>query len=388
MRLPPWRLEDILKFTIQKSAALGCLIQALETCGGKARADSGILVAVSERDMIVTATNPFAQQEISIPGYEHKAGDEAAFVIPGKQFVEWLRQSPSEEVRCEYDGEVHSLTLHTAGPRKLKYTLKTSRAKDFAKIVCAPGKQKIVVPGNVLAAALSACHPAASRDYNRRPYTAVKVVLEGATLSVEACDFERLAKYTAEIEDVGDRQEYLMPRDNAKSVASAISKAANIEVSSNDRYVIFSWGSCTFISALEAVETDRKFADTTPFVDANRRAEVVISQQTLLQALKMASLMAPDAPLTVSCDEETKSLSMQTTENDLGSGSDTVPADDVMGNAECTTSLKDFVKAVEACEETVVSVRFVEFPSGDIAICVEDGHSRLRIIVFPVVLTN
>lgn len=373
-----------MKFSLTKSAALPALIQALETCsagGGKGKADTDFLVQVEGGKLLVTSVNDHAQQTVEVP-VKDLEGENEPFTVTGRNITDFLRQCMDEDIICQFNPQKFALKLEAAN-RNMKYVFATGRADEFSPITYQKGKKTFSLDGSILSAAFGNTHGATAKDVAYRPYTAVKLVVENNKVLAEATDQVRAALYEGEVEDTGqDATSFLVPREVAKALSNIVSKVGAVTIRPCGRHLAFEWEGTTFVSALEPVESDNEFVSLAQFFDGEEYASCRISKEDLLRSLRLAGLLDDDPGVTLSISDE--GLKVKTEESEAGAGVDVLPVAESKDESSSFLALKSILKAVEACEEAWIILKWVALENGEVAMAVVDGNGNLRQLVFPV----
>lgn len=377
-----------MKFLLKKSSCLPALDQAKETCGSQGNTKYVKFEFAGDR-LSITAVNSFAQQVVEVPVDELEASDGESFVIDGRAFIDFIRQMPDDEVSVELSDL--KLKISTTAGRKVKYSLNTEDPRVFAPIIFSPSKSKVTLSPGTLATALKATFHSAHKEANYRPYTSVRTTLREGTVMCEATDYTRIAVYAAEAPEAGKGAfEILLPRDNAQVLSNILHRGSPQEMTLNPsgRHIILEWPGTMFVSTTE-FETPKAFNPLSEyFVDPS--AQVKVSRDGFLGALRLCAFLDPDAAITVTLLKNGGGVQLLAQESDRGTGTDVVPVitdeDEKLTNPEVVSkvSLRALVKAVESCEEPFIKL-YTQLVAGQaIGIVVEDGNENLRNLVLPV----
>lgn len=373
-----------MKFSLTKSAALPTLTQALETCnagGGKGKADTDFLVQVDGGKLLVTSVNDHAQQTVEVP-VKDLEGENESFTVTGKSLTDFLRQCMDEDIVCQFNPQKYALKLEAAN-RNMKYVFATGRSDEFSPITYQKGKKTFNLDGAVLSGAFGNTHGATAKDAAYRPYTAVKLVVDGGAILAEATDQNRAALYEAEVSDTGvERTEFLVPREVAKALSNILNKVGSVTIRPCGRHLAFEWEGTTFVAALEAVESDNEFVSLAEFFGGAELASCRISKDDFLRSLRLAGLLDDDPGVTLSISAE--GLEVRTEESEAGAGVDVLRVAEHTDEATSFLALKSILKAVEACEEPWIVLKWVELENQEVSMAVVDGNGSLRQLVFPV----
>lgn len=372
-----------MKFLIQRSIVLPLLSQALETCsaGNKQHSYVDFLIEIENNSLRVTSINNYAQQSIVIDVKDADSTESVAFTVTGKNLVDFIKKCQDEEIECIYSEKNHALKISST-TRKMHYVFSTGNPQEFQPITFQPGKKTFSVPGVVLAQAFRHTYPSTNKENSQRPFTAVKLIIQNDKLSAESTDRSRIAIYNSEIPDTGTENfEVLIPREVADALSSIVSNIESVIVRQCNRHVVFEWDNTEFVTSLET-DDQGEFIALGDFFNNTVAASCHISREDLTRSIQLASLLDTDAEIYVACCAD--GLQLKTVENEIGAGTDTLPAKDITGESTCCLPLKHFLKAVESCDEAWITINWSQLDNDEIGCGVEDGNGSVRFYIFPV----
>lgn len=367
-----------MKFTLSKTTSQSVLNQAIKTCNTKAKgeADSEFLVFYEGGNLFIKSVNDTAEQTIKLPAHAIEAQDGDSFAIAGQSIVEFLRQFPDEDLVCHYQQDNGALVMSST-LRKTRIALVTGDPTDFIPNNFIPIGKPFSVSAELLAKAFKCTSFAASTDYAKMPYVAVKLRIEGDMLKTEATDESRISVFKVKTEDVGADNEFLLPRETAESLSSMFDHVDTVEIQPGQHHLRLIWDGTVFTSSL--VASPKPFPNLSKYLDGDKCGTVRVSRGDLLRALKMAALVAKDSSLKASITSE--GLLIETNER-AGVSQDIIPSQSQTGEGQTYMSCKLFTKAAESAMSAWVDVEFTELNTDITALIIKDNEYQH--LMFPV----
>lgn len=377
----------MIKFTLARSTALPVLAQALKTCKPKSNDVEQSLFFIKEDKGILTITSfdDIAQQSITLPTIDIQGNEEQVFAVSGQAMVDFFKQFPDEEAVCEWNDSTKILTV-TSTVRTIKFEFPTFLVSDkddndtvqFVPLVFNSKSKPVVCDAKSLADAFQLTSFAASTDSSMAPLTAVSISVDNGTLVAQSSDNFRISIFETDVDDDSiDTIKFLLPHEAADILSDLWADVDEITVEQGKRHIRFIWDETIFTSRIEAAN----FPDLNQYI-GDTKVTMRISRKDLLNALKLAGLLAKDSYVILSASSD--GLEISTEEADRGASTNVVPVQAIDGEEDTCVSYKFFLKGVEVVNSPWIDLIFTELSLiNAFAVCIVDGSYRHY--VFPAI---
>lgn len=315
-----------------------------------------ILLKIENNQLTVVATNLEIAIKIKLPA---KITGNEEITIPGRILSGFLSNIKDEVVFCEIKDR--NLIVKTKN-HKLK--IKGMDAKDFPIIPKFPQKPLLVINSNNLNKAISVILTSIAHNDTRQELNGVFVKFFKESLVLASTDSFRLSEVKIKLNPELISEDYLTFIKNTPSIIipantfieiQRLINGDNLEINIEQNQLFVKNGSVRLISRL----INGNYPDYKQILPKNYDIQVNINKEELLNALKIASLVASDNSneVHIKNTKENKSLEITTNSVDLGENSSKILANikgvqfEVVFNC---SYLLDGLNALNPESETVV----------------------------------
>lgn len=278
---------------------------------------SGILLGVSEQDVVLTATDGEMGLRTKMEAQVDSGG---AALLPGRLFTELARSLGDESVEIELREAERDVEIRSGGS---SFHLRVLPVEDFPSL---PEEQAepLKIPAAALAETVELVAPAASRDDMRPVLTGVLVSASGQEMTMVATDSYRLAVKRTELESaLGGDLEANIParalRELGRLVAGA--ELEEVVVSLLPNQAVFRAGAILLNTRL----IDGQFPNFRQLLPESYDHDVRLPRPEFLDVVRRVSQLAQrNAPLRLSFAQGELKVSASTP--DVGDAEETMPA--------------------------------------------------------------
>ena len=380
-----------MKFTLNRSTALGALNQALKTVNTKAKNsnDADFYCTLEQGVLQISSITDTADQIISVPVRD--ADGSGKFLVNAQALVEYVKSFPDNEIVCQHNADREVLYLSsTVRQSKVAFPTYASRWVPFEFKTL---NREINCDGSALAQALKSTAFATATDGTAAPLTSVKVTLFGDVLVAESSDGNRVSVFTVQIDDVGlDKLEFLIPRQSAEMLSSMLDGVETVIIEPGQRHIRFRFSASgesdidkatdktIFTSSLENGLGD-KFPDLGKFISGAVVASLKVSRADLLGAIKRAALFVRESYINVGLSED--GLFLSCNNQDKGAIQEVVVAQEFAGSGSTIVVCKYLQKALEVATNPWIVLELRSLPNGKEALLIND--EAFQHMMFPII---
>ena len=374
------------EFTLSRSTALKILGKSIKTCDSRNRdaiyADFIFQWKEDENGLTVIAHNASADHVSFLPCDEIKnAKAGLTFGINAQTFLEVLRSLQEEVIELKLSQGGIQIS---AGSKKTQITLATNSGGEYSPMKFSKGSEKIECDGNTLASAMQQLYPYAASDPEVKPLTGVYVHLVGTSLQARCTDEARIASYSVEISDIGDKKtQFVVPRENAKILCDLLSDVQTVEIDLSNNHARLTWDDNTYLCSLET--NDYPVEKIDQFINCENIASATVSKADTLRSIKLASIVAKDGEIVVKLTQEDTGGVITLSSDDAASGKtvDDIKTQQSDGTGEVHVDCKHLMQAVDSCVEPWIQITYRELPNGLKTIVIVDGNQSAQFVLFP-----
>jgi len=367
-----------MKFTLTRTVALWTLKQALQTCNTKAKnsADSDFLFQEKNGQLYVSSISTTAEQTIALPCDDLEADEKEGFTVSGQAIVELINSFKEEEIEFIYNSGTAEFLIQSLD-KKSKFLLPTGDIDSFIPYSFTKPSNSFNISGKTLSAALKHTAFCVSVINSDTPYTAVKLKLDGKSLSAESTDKHfRLSSYQIEIDDINHPPvEFLLPRETAIILSKLLENVDDVLVRSTNKHVRLEWDDVVFTTSLEN-SINKPFNSFSAILSKKEVASAKISKGDLLSAVKMISMLAKDSSVVLNLSD--KGLKISALEKDRGAAQLSVTTQEQDGKAEIRVVCKYLHQGLESITEPWVILSFIEISTDTMGLVLkQDNYEHL-----------
>lgn len=366
-----------MKFDILQQDLLQPLQSVSRSCGIHSTLPvlDNILLSCEGKRLKVAATNleigviKFVAVEDGAPG---------EITVPGKTLVDLISGLGQSRITLESEGEI--LTV-TSG--KFKASLNGISAAEFPAIPLSanPG---IGFPRDVFLSSAKVLFASAS-DEGRPVLTGILVDVKDSKLDFVATDGFRLAHRQIPLPAPSPRFKSLIPKNTFEEVLRIISEQdvdeVSIAVSENQNQAVFTLGQTTVSSRL----IEGQFPAWEKIIPQKIVSRALIEKDSLIQAIKLASVFAKNEANTVVLTAKKGSLRLESNAKELGSQENEIEGEVEGEEIQIAFNTKFLLDAISNIPTSTVSIEFSGTLSASIVKPI--GEEGLEYIVMPVRLS-
>jgi DNA polymerase-3 subunit beta len=305
-----------------------------------------VLLKISDNRLSVAATN----LDIAINCYlGAQVSEDGALTVPARLLQDFVGSLPSGVIELEQDEQ--RLKIATEG---YKSVINGVAADEFPVMPAISKGQSWKIPGPILKAGLQQVLPAASADETRPVLTGVLLQSVDGELYMAATDSYRLAEKRL----VKTRQDVklLIPASALHDVLRIISDySGDVEVTHDDQQVLFRADDVELVARL----IEGNYPDYRKLIPTSFATTATLARAELVNITKVSSLFARESAgsVTVSVDEKTATLSIQSIASQLGENNATAQVE-ATGTGAITLNSRYLLDALQALEGDKVRLGF------------------------------
>lgn len=309
---------------------------------------SGLLLTVKNGVVSMESTDLEISFWVSLPS---SVDQEGSIVVPAKLFTDLVLSLPADRVEIESTG--NKMTIKTKG---VSTELICQNVDDFPVIPRAT-KSNVTIDSGEFKQKMLRMNVSVAKEDTRPILTGVLCVLRENKMTLATTDGFRLSVDLLSLGDksLTDDKSYVIPSRSLMEVSKAIAETSAIsfgmEFDAKNRQVIFTLGSMEISSRL--LEGD--FPPYQQIIPNTYNTHIVVNKDSLLSAVKRASLFAKDNANVVKVLIENNKVKVMAENNQLGSNVTEIESDvegDNLSMAFNARYLLDYLSVLE--QENVV----------------------------------
>ena len=308
-----------MKFTCNKeelSSLLNIVLRAINT-SATLESLQGVFIDVSDSKTTLKATNLEIGVEIDLPTMDTQDG---SVLINPKVLIDAIKYSNSKKVTIEEVGATLRVILDSG-----KTTIKTLNGADFPNISKENSGEKVQLKVKNLIQGIHSVLYAVSHSVIKPELASVYIWQDGQQLVFVATDSFRLAekRVNQNIPTVDDIS-ILIPQKNTQDLVGILEQLD--EESLVDVYIDTDQFSLYLGGVYITLRTiDGAFPDYQKIIPTESTTEITLLKQDLSQVIKKAGVFSDKFnKITLSVDNETKSVVVSTNNGELGDTTDSI----------------------------------------------------------------
>jgi DNA polymerase-3 subunit beta len=238
-------------------------------------------------------------------------------VLPGRTFVDIVRQLPSDEVVLEHRPEEGVVRIDAGNAH---FTLHTYNAEDFPRLPELDTAQTFSVEREALLETVGRVARSASRDESRPVLTGILARFEQTKLVMAATDSYRLSVKETPLEGSSVELEAIIPARALTELARIAQGGDQVEVGVHENQVLFAADGVW----LTTRRIDGQFPNYKQLLPETFEHELPLPRTELLDVVRRVSVMAQrNSPLRLRFAEGELTISAQT--QDIGEARESLP---------------------------------------------------------------
>lgn len=263
---------------------------------------SNVLLEVGGQGLSMTGTD-LELELVARLGLEAEAG-EGETTVPARKLMDIIKSLPAQaEVRFELDGE--RLVVRSG---KSRFTLSTLPASEFPNLEEDGGGHSFHIAPDALRGLVDRTGFSMAQQDVRYYLNGMLFELTSGRVRAVATDGHRLAMCDADVEEVKEEAQVIVPRKGVMELARLVSDVEDpVEMTVGRNHVRVQANGITFTSKL----VDGKFPDYERVVPKGGEKKVLADRETLRQALARVSILSNEKYRGVRMQLASGSLSIQ-----------------------------------------------------------------------------
>lgn len=348
-----------MKFTIHQSA----LVQMLNTVSKAVAVRTtkqvlmGILIEAASDTLTATAYDLELgiQTKITETETNHlSVTTPGSIVLPARYALDVVKKLPSEPITIEVSNN-YMTEIYTGSVR---FHLHGIDAAEFPKLPVFHDTRSVQLESDVLKRLIRSTTFATSTSEVRPILTGIHLQLKTTQLSFTATDGLRMAMRQVQFEDAAnDEWDVILPAKSLNELLKILPDDKTIvQVQFTNSHSLFSVGETLFYTRL----IDGAYPDTTRIIPTVHKTEVVLSSQTITNAIDRAALIARDRDNhMIRLELQSQELTVSSSSPEIGNVSETVHALSKIGDdMNIAFNAKYVLDALKAMETDEVSIQF------------------------------
>lgn len=244
-----------------------------------------VLARLDEGNLTLTASDLRMTLIQTVPVESVGSG---AIAIPAKLLLNTLRSLPDQPITISIDAEKFTAEIKTDNGT---FRLACENAIDFPKIPEVQKIQSVLLPSDLLLAAIDNTTYAISGDDLRPAMTGVHLHLSGYTATFAATDGHRLVRYRHQLDATGlanENTSLIIPKKALLLLKKALPAGVDVEMQASPANAAFTFGPTRLICRL----IDERFPDYENAIPTNNTSVMTIGRANLLSSLKRIAVYA------------------------------------------------------------------------------------------------
>lgn len=306
-----------MKFKIEKNVLLEGLqrVQNVVSLRSTLPILSNVLLSAKKDSLTLTTTDLDISVQCTIKAQSSKTG---ATTLPARRLVSIIRELSDANVDIDVDDK--DVATIRSGSSEMKLFGLTE--DEFPPMPKAEGKQTYVLEQRVLREMLEKTAYAASTDETRYVLNGVLASFKNGKLSVVATDGRRLALVEQDVEFPKDGEgDYILPTKTVNELMHVLGDEGEVKIYVRDNGMLFVFGDNIVSSKL----IDGTYPNYKQVIPTQCNERITIERETLLTALKRASLLMTDKSNATKLVFSKNRLTVQTSAPDVGEAKETIP---------------------------------------------------------------
>ena len=265
-----------------------------------------IKIDASKKRVCLSATD----LDISLDStFEAEVKDEGSITVPGRRFLETVRDLPP----CEIEIKVIDDSLELRYDKGV-YKMPAIPTDEYPEIPQLSGKKHFPFPSLLLRNSVIRTAFAASKEPGRRALSGIHWHITKKEANMVATDGRKLAFYKCYLKKEQNLKVNIPPKALKTLIAYIGEEETDVDIRFDERMICFCHNDTTIIARL----IEEPFPDYNQVMPKDNEKVLKVSREELLSAIKRVAIYADSTSHLVSLDIETKTVRVYTA-TELGS---------------------------------------------------------------------
>ncbi|GMA57312.1 DNA polymerase III beta subunit [Alicyclobacillus sacchari] len=346
-----------MRFAISKTAlalAIQTVSKAVAVRTPK-QALAGILLEVSENELVATAYDLQLAIQMRIPSDDHNqliVADPGSIVLPARYFSDIVRKLPDTQISMH----VASNYMTEISSGNVQFHLHGIDADEFPELPKFLGITGAQIPSSMLARLIETTAFATATSEVRPILTGISITCKNDELTFVATDGLRLAKHRV-VQANLPNWEAVIPGKSLIELAKILPDNDDpVDIYLTPSHSLFVCGQTSFYTRL----LEGTYPDTSRLIPTSAKTEVIVSSDEMLGAIDRAALIARDRDNNmVRLEMEQESITVSSSSPEIGNVLETVQVLQKQGdNLQIAFNARYVMDALRALNAAEVNIRF------------------------------
>lgn len=306
-----------MKFKVSKAALLQGLqvVQNVVSIRSTLPILSNVLLSAEKGRVWLTTTDLDVSVRYGLDADVVKPGTST---LPVRRLSSIVRELPDSGIEIDIDDK----DIATVECSSSYFKINGLPEDEFPKTAIPTGEYAYNLDQGVFKDMLKKTSYAASNDETRYVLNGVFLSFKSDKLTMVATDGRRLALVESEVEVLAEAEaDMILPSKTVTELEHTLSDQGALKIHARDNQIVFEYGETMVTSKL----IDGTYPNYRQVIPAQCEERIVIERETLLTALKRASLLTTDKSNATRLVFSENRLIVSTTTPDIGEARETVP---------------------------------------------------------------
>ena len=306
-----------MKFKIEKSVFLNGLQTVQNVVGSNSTLPilSNVLLRANKKELLLTTTDLDVTVSCTLEADVEKSG---STTIPVRRLASIIRELSGSDI----DLEVNDKDISKISCGSSKFMLNGLSEDEFPPTPKVEAKFSYNMKQNAFKEMLSMVQYAASADETRQSLNGVFLSFKEDKFSMVATDGRRLALIEQEVELPGDTAvSMILPTKAVNELHHTLGDDEDVKINATDKQIFFEFGNVSVSSKL----IEGTYPNYEQVMPDNNDTRITIERESLLSALKRASLLSVDSSSAVKLTFADNRITVLMSNPEVGEARETIP---------------------------------------------------------------
>ena len=306
-----------MKFKIEKSVFLNGLQAVQNVVGSNSTLPilSNVLLRANKTELLLTTTDLDVTVSCNLEADVEQPG---STTLPVRRLFSIIRELSGADVALE----VNDKDVATIKSGSSKFTLNGISEDEFPPTPKVESKFSYNMQQNLFKEMLSMVQYAASTDETRQSLNGVFLKFNAEKFAMVATDGRRLALIEQEVELPSDTDvKMILPTKAVNELHHTLGDDEEVKINSTDKQIFFEFGNVSVSSKL----IDGTYPNYEQVMPDNNDTRITIERESLLFALKRASLLSVDSSSAVKLTFADNRITVLMSNPEVGEARETIP---------------------------------------------------------------
>lgn len=306
-----------MKFKIEKSVFLNGLQTVQNVVGSNSTLPilANVLLRANKKELLLTTTDLDVTVSCTLEAEVEKTG---STTIPVRRLASIIRELSGSDV----DLEVNDKDIAKISCGSSKFMLNGLSEDEFPPTPKVDAKFNYNMKQNAFKEMLSMVQYAASADETRQSLNGVFLSFKEDKFSMVATDGRRLALIEQEVELPGDTAvSMILPTKAVNELHHTLGDDEDVKINATDKQIFFEFGNVSISSKL----IEGTYPNYEQVMPDNNDTRITIERESLLSALKRASLLSVDSSSAVKLTFADNRITVLMSNPEVGEARETIP---------------------------------------------------------------